>query len=140
MERELVPYIDSEGREIRVIKDEQGDPWFVAKDVAEALGYVWNGSQMVTHVPEEWKGVRSVLTTFGAHEMIMLSEPGLYFFLGRSDKPGALPMQKWLASEVLPKIRKYGVYSVTLTKSLPELHRMYADELEQKEKYQKQLI
>ena len=42
----------------------------------------------------------------------MLSEPGLYFFLGRSDKPGALPFQKWLAGEVIPAIRKTGCYAM----------------------------
>lgn len=42
--------------------------------------------------------------------MLTLSEQGLYFFLGRSDKPKALPFQKWLAGEVLPAIRKTGKY------------------------------
>jgi prophage antirepressor-like protein len=44
--------------------------------------------------------------------MSAISEQGLYFFLGRSDKPAALPFQKWLAGEVLPSIRKTGSYAV----------------------------
>lgn len=44
--------------------------------------------------------------------MLCLSEQGLYFFLGRSDKPAALPYQKWIASEVIPSIRKTGSYAV----------------------------
>ena len=44
--------------------------------------------------------------------MLTFSEQGLYFFLGRSDKPAALPMQMWIAGEVLPSIRKTGSYSV----------------------------
>jgi len=86
------------------------DPWFVAKDIAEALDYVWNATKTVGHVPEEWRGVESVSTPSGEQQMLVLSEQGLYFFLGRSDKPKALPFQKWLAGEVLPSIRKTGAY------------------------------
>jgi len=88
-----------------------GDPWFVAKDVAEALGYTWNGTQRIEHVPQEWRGVTSVVTPSGTQEMACLSEQGLYFFLARSDKPAALPFQKWIAGEVIPAIRKHGLYA-----------------------------
>lgn len=83
--------------------------WFVAKDVAEALGYTWSGSR-IKHIPDEWKGMTSVVTPSGTQAMAVLSEQGLYFFLGRSDKPAAVPMQKWVAGEVLPSIRKTGSY------------------------------
>ena len=77
---------------VRVVM--QGDePWFVAKDVCEALGYQWNGAARIAHVPEEWKRVTSVVTLRGDEQnMQLLSEQGLYFFLGRSDKPAALPL------------------------------------------------
>ena len=87
-----------------------GEPWFVAKDIAEALDYVWGANKTIGHVPEEWRGVESVPTPSGEQEMLILSEPGVYFFLGRSDKPKSLPFQKWLAGEVLPAIRKTGRY------------------------------
>lgn len=61
----------------------RGGPAFVAKDMAEALGYVWQGtSGTMAHVPEEWRGVCSVQTPSGRQERAMLTEPGLYFFLG----------------------------------------------------------
>lgn len=95
---------------VRVVM--QGDePWFVAKDVCEALGYQWNGAARIAHIPEEWRGVTSVVTPFGEQTMLTISEQGLYFFLGRSDKPAALPYQKWIAGDVLPSIRKTGSYS-----------------------------
>lgn len=97
---------------VRSIADEKGDPWFVAKDVALALGYQWKGTDNIRHIPEEWRGVQSVWTPSGEQEMLILSEQGLYFFLGRSDKPKALPFQKWLAGEVLPALRKSGTYSL----------------------------
>ncbi|MFH1155153.1 MAG: phage antirepressor KilAC domain-containing protein [Pseudomonadota bacterium] len=88
-----------------------GEPWFVAKDLTEILGYQWNGSARISHVPEEWKGVTSIVTPGGEQEMAVLSEQGVYFFLGRSDKKAALPMQKWIAGDVLPQIRKTGTYN-----------------------------
>lgn len=95
---------------VRIFRDANGEPWFVAKDVALALEYEWNGQARIAHVPEEWRGVTSVVTPRGNQDMLTLSEQGLYFFLGRSDKPKALPFQKWLAGEVLPSLRKTGKY------------------------------
>ena len=122
---------------VRSITDENGDPWFVAKDVALALGYQWNGSSRIAHVPDEWKRVTSVVTLRGdAQDMPLLSEQGLYFFLGRSDKPRALPFQKWLAGEVLPTLRKSGTYRLpgehrAVTRSMvPPLEDLPADVLD----------
>ena len=97
---------------VRVVMQDS-EPWFVAKDVCEALGYQWNGAARIAHVPEEWKRVTSVVTLRGDEQnMQLLSEQGLYFFLGRSDKPAALPYQKWIAGAVMPSIRKSGSYGV----------------------------
>lgn len=95
---------------VRIV-EQNGEPWFVAKDVAVALGYQWNGAQRIEHVPSEWKGVTSVVTPGGMQEVSVLSEQGLYFFLGRSDKAAALPFQKWIAGDVIPSIRKNGQYT-----------------------------
>ena len=97
---------------VRTILDENNEPWFVAKDVALALGYQWNGSACIAHIPEEWRGVRTVLTPSAEQEMLVLSEQGLYFFVVRSDKPAAMPFQKWLAGEVLPQLRRTGSYAI----------------------------
>jgi prophage antirepressor-like protein len=97
-------------RPLRVI-EVGGEPWFVAKDVAGALGYIWQPN-LVSHVPDEWKGINPINTPGGKQDILCLSEPGLYFFLGRSDKPLALPYQKWIAGDVVPSIRKKGVYAV----------------------------
>ena len=104
---------------VRVVMDDRGEPWFVAKDVALALGYQWAGIRNIQHVPVEWRRVESVSTLRrGMQESWFLSEQGLYFFLGRSDKPGALPFQKWLAGEVLPAIRKTGGYTLMRKRAL----------------------
>lgn len=127
-----------EGREIRTVLLDR-EPWFVAKDVAERLGYTWNGFARIAHVPEEWRGATSVVTPSGNQEMAILSEQGLYFFLARSDKPKALPFQKWIAGEVLPQIRRTGSYLPAMPKTLPEALRAYADEVERRDRAEKAL-
>jgi anti-repressor protein len=86
-----------------------GEPWIVSKDVCEAMGYSWQPN-LVMHVPEEWRGLNPINTPSGTQVMHTLSEAGLNFFVGRSDKPSALPFQKWIAGNLLPTIRKTGGY------------------------------
>jgi prophage antirepressor-like protein len=59
-------------------------------------------------VLKKWKVVLLDNTTFGTKATLLISEEGLNFFLSRSDKPKALPLQKWIASELLPTIQKTG--------------------------------
>jgi prophage antirepressor-like protein len=66
-----------------------GVEWFIARDVAEGMGYTWSGSG-IDHVPHEWKGVTSVVTPRGAQSALALTEAGLNFFLNRSDKECAI--------------------------------------------------
>jgi prophage antirepressor-like protein len=100
-----------DGHPVRVELDANGEPWFVAKDVAEALGYEWKGSGTVQHVPDRWRMVLSVGTTSGRKDALALSESGMNFFVMRSDKPAAIPFQEWIAGEVLPSIRRTGSYT-----------------------------
>lgn len=92
----------------------QGEPHFVAKDIAKCLDYpdssIANMNRMCQHVPEEWKGRHPIPTLGGAQEMLTLSEAGLFFFVNRSDKPKAIPFQKWVSGVVLPSVRKHGAY------------------------------
>jgi prophage antirepressor-like protein len=121
-----------------------GEPWWVAKDVAEALGYpeTSNPARLFAHVPEEWRGVNPIdslgcevnpihLTSRArkTQDMLCLSEQGLYFFLGRSDKPAALPFQKWIAGEVIPSIRKTGGYAASPRREAGSLTGAYLREL-----------
>ena len=96
--------------------NENSDIWFVAKDVAGTLEYsdASNPSRLFQSVPDIWKGVKPIHTLGGEQEMLCLTEQGLYFFLGRSDKPKALPYQMWIAGDVVPSIRKTGRYSISL--------------------------
>ena len=101
-----------EGVQLRTV-EEDSEIWFVAKDIAQALEYNLDGGmkKYFTHVPEIWKGGKRISTPGGEQEMLCLKEQGVYFFLGRSDKKKALPYQMWIAGDVVPSIRKHGMYA-----------------------------
>lgn len=107
----LQVFNNDEGFQVRTIND-NGEIWFVAKDVAKALEYSEesNPARLFASVPAIWKGVKRIHTLGGEQEMLCLTEQGMYFFLGRSDKKKALPYQMWIAGEVVPSIRKHGAY------------------------------
>jgi prophage antirepressor-like protein len=132
----LIPF-QYESNQIRVITGEDEEPLFVAKDVAEPLGYAWSGIRTIQHIPDEWRRVESVSTPQGMQDLHVLTEQGLYFFLGRSDKPKALPFQKWIAGDVIPSIRKTGSYSLK-PKSALELAKEQVALLEHLERIEHQ--
>lgn len=83
---ELQIFEKAEFGKVRIVM-RNGEPWFVARDVAEALGYTWSGSRF-SHVPEEWKGMTSVVTPGGEQEMLMHlpRSPGQETGLGRRSR------------------------------------------------------
>lgn len=124
----VIPF-QFEKNSVRAIQLDDSEPWFVAKDVAEALGYSWRGlSGTMPHIPSEWRGVRSIQTPSGYQDVGVISEQGLYFFLGRSDKKSALPFQKMVAGEVMPAIRKTGRYE-SKPNQLPAIPQNFAQAL-----------
>lgn len=85
-------------------------PWFVAKDVAAALGIEWRGSSTLARIKAAWKGVRNFRTPGGNQELTVINEPAVYKFAFRSNKEEADKFTDWLAGEVLPSIRRTGAY------------------------------
>jgi prophage antirepressor-like protein len=90
-----------------VVKD--GDPWFVAKDVCEILD-LEDPSVTVSRLDDDQRGKANVCTPGGEQQMLTVSESGLYSLIFTSRKPEAKRFRKWIASEVLPEIRKTGGY------------------------------
>lgn len=95
-----------------------GEPWFCGKDVLKALEYsegsMSNLGTVFGAVPDQWKDRKPFTTSGGVQEILCISEQGLYFFLGRSNKSKALPYQMWIAGEVIPSIRKTGSYGAAV--------------------------
>lgn len=107
----VIPFM-YESKEVRTIKDENGNPWFVAKDVADILEIEWQGSGTLRPLEDDEKGITICYTPGGKQEMLTVSESGLYALIFRSNKPEAKKFRKWVTAEVLPQIRKTGTYTV----------------------------
>lgn len=86
-----------------------GEPWFVAADVSAALGYR-DAHNMVRILDDDERGTHNLSTPSGSQEMLVINESGLYSAILRSRKPEAKAFKKWVTAEVLPAIRKYGMY------------------------------
>ncbi len=87
-----------------------GDPWFVGKDVAAALGYEKARNAIASHVDDEDALKWGVLTQGGKQEMTIINESGLYSLIFGSRLESAKRFKHWVTSEVLPAIRKTGGY------------------------------
>lgn len=96
-----------------------GEPWFVASDVADALAYrdAFNATRFLD---DDEKGTQIVSTPSGEQEMTVINESGLYACILKSRKPEAKKFKKWVTSEVLPAIRKTGRYVAATAKPEPQ--------------------
>lgn len=96
-----------------------GKPWFVAKDVCDALAL---DHTALRKLDDDEKGRDSIPTPGGDQQVSVVSEPGLYKLVMRSRKPEAKAFQRWVTHEVLPAIRRHGAYATPDT-----LDRMIVD-------------
>lgn len=108
---DLAIFENPEFGHIRGLKIE-GEPWFVGKDIAEALGYKNPQKAIRDHVDAEDKGVNELFTPGGKQNIAIINESGLYSLMLKSKLPAAKKFKRWVTSEVLPSIRKTGAYSV----------------------------
>lgn len=102
---------NAEFGQIRTITIEN-EPWFVGKDVATALGYSNSRKALADHVQEDDKGVTKCDTLGGKQDLTIINESGLYGLIFGSKLESAKRFKHWVTSEVLPSIRKHGVYAV----------------------------
>ena len=110
MNSELKIFENPEFGSIRTVEMD-GEPWFVGKDVATALGYKNTRVALQNDVDEEDKGVTKVTTSGGMQNAIIINESGLYALVFGSNLPKAKEFKHWVTSEVLPSIRKHGMYA-----------------------------
>lgn len=95
--------------QVRTIQ-QNGEPWFVGKDVAEILGYKDTSDAMKKHVDIEDKLTRRFADSGQNREMYIINESGLYSLILSSKMPKAKEFKRWVTSEVIPAIRKTGGY------------------------------
>ncbi|QPK80789.1 phage antirepressor [Schaalia sp. ZJ405] len=113
---ELMPF-NYKGSSVRVLTGADGQPWFVAADVARILE-IGNPSQAMTRLDDD---ERTLISNEG-HDLNVVSEAGLYSLILGSRKPEAKAFKRWVTHEVLPTIRKTGSYGNPLVELTgPEL-------------------
>lgn len=113
--------------EVRAVEI-NGEGWLVGKDVAEVLGYSNPSDALRTHVDEEDKKQIAYhdlqklgLNDFGTKGGWIINESGLYSLILRSDMPTAKQFKRWVTSDVLPSIRKHGMYATDELLDNPDL-------------------
>lgn len=104
---------------VRAVRGEDGEPWFVAKDVCAILE-LKNPRSTLALLDEDEKGVHIVDTPGGEQQMTTVTEPGFYKLVMRSRKPEAKAFQRWVTHEVLPALRRDGGYMVARADETPE--------------------
>lgn len=87
-----------------------GEPWFVGKDVAVALGYAKPTDAIRKRVDGEDRGISKMETPSGKQQMTIINESGLYALIFGSKLESAKHFKHWVTSDVLPSIRKTGTY------------------------------
>ncbi len=128
----IIPF-DFNSNEIRVIQDESGEPWFVAKDVADILEYSQTDKMTKLLDDDEFQNRQIGGSGFNNKGTLLINESGLYSAVLRSKKPQAKKFKKWITSEVLPSIRKTGSYQVSVPQTFAQALHLAAELEEQKE-------
>jgi prophage antirepressor-like protein len=99
-----------------------GEPYFVGKDVASVLGYLKPLNALATHIDEDDSLKQGLIDSMGRmQETIFINESGLYTLILSSKLPTAKKFKRWVTSEVLPEIRKHGVYAVDEVLANPDI-------------------
>lgn len=135
---ELQIFVSKEFGQIRTVTI-NNEPWFVGKDVAEALGYSEPRSAVSKKVDDADKGVAEMETPSGKQNMTIINESGLYALIFGSKLDSAKRFKHWVTSEVLPSIRKHGMYAVDELVNNPELLIKVATELKEEREKNREL-
>lgn len=138
----VVPFA-FDGIAIRVVSVD-GEPWFVAKDVAEALGYADTKKAVAAHCKagiSMSEGGRIIPLVDLHPHTVLIPERDVYRLVMRSHLPAAERFEEWVVGEVLPSIRQRGTYTVApvVPQTYAEALRLAADQAEQIERQQEAL-
>lgn len=118
---ELKIFENAEFGQVRTVTIDN-EPWFVGKDVAEALGYSDTNKAVAMHVEEEDKKLNDKSSSsFGQRGATLINESGLYALIFGSKLESAKRFKHWVTSEVLPTIRKHGAYAVDELLNNPDM-------------------
>ena len=126
------------GQDVRTVII-NNEPYFVGKDVAEILGYTNPRQALKNHVDEDDKGVSKCDTPGGKQDLVIINESGLYSLILSSKLPQAKEFKRWVTSEVLPTIRKNGMYATDELLDNPDFAIATLQKLKEEREAKKQL-
>lgn len=115
------------------------EPYFVGKDVAEVLGYSNPQKAIRNHVDDEDKGVNEMDTPGGKQPIVIINESGLYSLILGSKLPEAKRFKRWVTSEVLPSLRRNGMYAMDELLDNPDLAINALQKLKEEREARRQL-
>ena len=128
---------DYNSMQVRMV-EKNGEPWFVLKDVSTVLS-IGNSRDVFNRLDDDERGVTQIDTLGGKQKLQVINEPGLYKVILRSDKPEAKPFSKWVTRDVLPSIRKHGMYATDELLDNPDLLISVATALKEEREQKKAL-
>lgn len=122
MSEEILPQVfdNPEFGQLRVVQGEDGEPWFVAKDVCDALGIRTDTVRTILDEDEVKETNPNTIGVGGGRNPLIVSEAGLYSLVLKSRKPEAKRFKRWVTHDVLPSIRRNGGYMVARADETPE--------------------
>ena len=114
--KDKIQSFEFEGKEVRTLKIND-EPWFVGKDLATILGYSNTRDALNKHVDSEDKNTVAIRDgiTRGNPNQTIVNESGMFSLILSSNLPNAKKFKRWVTSEVLPAIRKTGLYQLPQT-------------------------
>ncbi|MEG2737825.1 phage antirepressor [Clostridium sp.] len=140
--KQMQIFNNTEFGDIRVLQKD-GQPWFVGKDVAEQLGYSNTRKALSDHVDNEDKiqddGVTICDSIGRIQKPTIINESGLYSLILSSKLPNAKKFKRWVTSEVLPSIRKTGMYATDELLDNPDLLIAAATKLKEEREIRQEL-
>ena len=115
------------------------EPYFVGKDIADILGYQRADNAIRNHVDEEDKLTHRFSASGQNRNMTIINESGLYSLILSSKLPQAKEFKRWVTSEVLPTIRKNGMYATDELLDNPDFAIATLQKLKEEREAKKQL-
>ncbi len=116
-----------------------GEIMFIGKDVADILGYTNTSKAIRDHVDDEDKLTERIVLSGQNREVIFINESGLYSLILSSKMPNAKKFKRWVTSEVLPSIRKHGMYAIDEILENPDLAIAALTQLKEERERRKEL-
>ena len=140
---ELTVFTNEQFGSIRTIEI-NNEPWFVGKDIATILGYSNHKDAIATHVDEEDRTViqrsENATSEIPNRGLTVINESGLYSFILSSKMPDAKKFKRWVTAEVLPTIRKHGMYATEDLLNNPDLAIKTFQALKEEQEKNKRLV